>query len=69
MIINENFLLEFDVEYGGFFSKEAMCNKDGDRLCFFQIKNGRVELMVYQKGSIGFNSLPTGSQRKSGIIQ
>jgi hypothetical protein len=43
MIINENFLLEFDVEYGGFFSKEAICNKDGDRLYFFQIKNGRVE--------------------------
>lgn len=67
MIINENFLLEFDVEYGSFFSEEAICNKDGARLYFFQIKNSRVGLMVYQKGGIGFNSLAIGRLRKSNI--
>lgn len=59
MIINENFLLEFNVEYGGFFSKEAICNKDGTRLYFFQIKNGRVEWIDYQKGGTEFNILHT----------
>jgi hypothetical protein len=59
MIINENFLLEFDVEYGGFFSKEAICNKDDARLYFFQIKNSRVEWIDYQKGSTEFNILHT----------
>lgn len=59
MIINENFLLEFNVEYGGFFSKEAMCNKDGARLCFFQIKNGIVELIGYHKDGTDLNILHT----------
>lgn len=57
MIIDENFLLEFDVEYSGFFSKEAICNKDGARLYFFQIKNGIVEWVDYQKGSTDLNIL------------
>ncbi|RKE80875.1 hypothetical protein DEU39_0392 [Chryseobacterium sp. AG363] len=67
MIINENFLLEFNVEYGSFFSKEAIYNKDGVRLYFFQIKNSRVGLMVYQKGDIGYNSLAIGKLKKSNV--
>lgn len=61
MIINENFLLEFDVEYGSFFSKEALYNKDGSRLYFFQIKNSIVELIGYHKDGTDLNILHTDS--------